>query len=133
MSERVPSFFMLVPGPWRNAADVTRAFADHDGSILEGVTLNVIQDDDLARGFRWGRQGPLAEELVARVGTCSHAALIELHGRLDEQASRVAALGRVLRGAGGVAVRMEASGAASSWEPWLERLESGQPFQIYES
>lgn len=133
MEERTPSFFMLVPGPWREPAQLTLALADRDGSLPDGVTLDVVQDGALAKGFAWGRQGPLAEELVVRVGACSHAALIEVRGRLDEQAARVAALGRALREAGGVAVRMEASGAASPWEPWLERLESGDPFKIYAS
>jgi hypothetical protein len=132
MDERKPSFFMLVPGPWREPPQVTRALAGQD-SLLDRITLDVIRDSELASGFAWGRQGPLAKELVARVGACSHAALIEFHGRLDEHASQVAALGRALREAGGVAVRMEASGAASSWEPWLERLESGDSFRIYES
>src|SRR4029450_13108984 len=102
MNERTPSFFMLVPGPWREAAQVTRTLADRDISILDGVTLDVVQDDDLARGFTWGRQGPLVGELVARVGACSHAVVIEFRGRLDEHASRVAALGRILRDAGGI-------------------------------
>jgi hypothetical protein len=133
MGERTPSFFMLVPGPWQEAAQVTAALADRDASLLESVTVDVIQDGALASGFSWGRQGPLAKELVARVAACSHAALIEFRGRFDEHASRVAALGRILREAGGVAVRMEASGAASPWELWLERLESGDPFQIYAS
>jgi hypothetical protein len=124
---------MLVPGPWREVEQVACALADCDDAILDRVVVNVVDDAELASGFGWGRQGPLDEELVARVGACSHAALIEFRGRLDEHAARVATLGRALRDAGGVAVRMEASGAASAWEPWLERLESGDPFQIYES
>jgi len=36
-----------------------------------------------------------------------------------------------LRELGGVAVRMEASGAASAWDDWLERIESGVPSQAY--
>lgn len=131
MAERVPSFFILVPGPWRKAGEVRRVLSGV-GS-LDGLDVQVVEDGELAAGFGWGRRGPLPKDLVARVGECSHAALLEVPGRLDEQAPRVAALGRALRDAGGVAVRMEASGAASEWEPWLEGLESGEPFQIYAS
>ena len=57
MDERTPSFFMLVTGPWREPAQVTRALADRDTSILDSVTLDVIQESELASGFTWGRQG----------------------------------------------------------------------------
>jgi len=75
----------------------------------------------------------LPEDLLARVGACTHAALIECGQRLEEDCARIAKVGRALRDAGGVAVRMEASGAASAWEPWLDRMESGAPFDVYAS
>ncbi len=45
----------------------------------------------------------------------------------------MARIGRALRDAGGVAVRMEASGAASPWEPWLEGSDSGDVFRVHAS
>jgi hypothetical protein len=140
--ERVPSFFILVPGPWRAPPDVTHALIENGipGDWIEttlrtigNLRVDVVEDERLAAGFKWGRQGPLDSELVARVAGCSHAALIEFGGRLHEHAPRLARVGRALRDAGGAAVRMEASGAASSWEPWLERLESNHLFRIYQS
>ncbi|MBS2025181.1 MAG: hypothetical protein JST92_22500, partial [Deltaproteobacteria bacterium] len=138
MNRRTPSFFMLVPGPWRDAVEVTRALSAR-GIPPEGKTgpgsfkIQIIEDDALAAAFAWGRHGPLAKELIARVGECSRAALIEFSGLLHEQAASVANLGRALRDAGGVAIRMEASGAASAWEPWLERMQSRRASSIYES
>jgi hypothetical protein len=52
---------------------------------------------------------------------------------LHEAPDRVAKLGRALRDCGGLLVRMEASGASSPWEPWLEQLESGAASQMYAS
>jgi hypothetical protein len=142
MDRHVPSFFMLVPGPWREAEEIVRVLEERgiaaklteSGPLQAGeVGIDVVQDDDLAGGFSWGRAGPLAAALVKRIGTCTHAALIQYGRRLDESAPQVAQLGRTLRDAGGVAVRMEASGAASAWEPWLEQLESGAASRIYAS
>jgi hypothetical protein len=53
--------------------------------------------------------------------------------RADENPKSVAAVGRALRDAGGVAVRMEASGAASAWDEWIQQLESGTPNHVYAS
>lgn len=142
MRGRVASFFMLIPGPWREPREVTRVLAKagmseelsgtnatHPGSFR----VEIIEDHQLVGAFAWGRQGRLDEGVLERVGACSRAALVEFRGLLNEHALAVAKLGRALRDAGGAAVRMEASGAASSWESWLERLESGNPFRIYES
>jgi hypothetical protein len=142
MTARVPSFFMLVPGPFREAADVVAALGRRGidakpregGALAAGeVRVEVVEDAGLAVGFSWGRRGRLPAELVRRVGEHGHAALIEYGSRLDESPRNVAALGRALRDAGGVAVRMEASGAASDWETWIAQLESGDPWSVYAS
>jgi len=142
MDNLVASFFMLVPGPWHDTQELSRALAERGianapsgtNAALPGtVGVEVVSDDQLAHGFTWGRQGPLAKELLGRVATCPAAAVVEFRGSLNEHAPEVARLGRALRDAGGVAIRMEASGAASSWELWLERLESGDLFRLYES
>jgi hypothetical protein len=129
MADRVPSFFLLVPGPWRDAGAVA------DGLRKRGVpgviSVDVVADEALAAGFRWGPEGATPAAVVDAVGACDHAAVIEVAGPLDERAREVAALGRALRELGGVAVRMEASGLASAWEPWLERIGSGAVPGIY--
>src|SRR5262249_39837317 len=140
MSERVPSVFILVPGPWRDSEEVLPALRSRGVSATVSqsapikphqVRVDVVEDGSLAAGFGWGRSGPLPEELLARIGACPRAALIECGFRLNDSPRVLAQVGRALRDAGGVAVRMEASGSASAWEPWLERLESDDGFQLY--
>ena len=142
MTERVPSFFMLVPGPWRDSRELVLALRERGvsadpagaGPIAPGhISVDIVEDDQLAAAFKWGRSGALQDELLARVAGCTRAALIECGFRLDEAPGRVAELGRALREAGGVLVRMEASGSASAWEPWLEQLDSGIARRIYAS
>ena len=128
MPDRVPSFFMLVPGQWRDHSEVLRvlqgkgidALPRGDSSAAaDEVLVDVIHDERLASGFTWGRNGPLPKELVQQVDECGRAALIEVGQRLDENPALVARLGRALKDAGGIAVRMEASGSASTWDTWL--------------
>ena len=137
---RGPSFFMLVPGPWSTAAEVVAglkargisAVPSGEGSVTAGsVGIELVEDDELADAFAWGRSGPLDPALVERVGSCTRAALIEYGGSLEEHLGRVAELGRTLGDLGGVAIRMEASGAASSWESWLGHFESGIASDAY--
>lgn len=140
MSKRVPSFFLLVPGPWRQARDVVDALCQQgidinpraDKPVAGEVYVDVVHDDALADGFGWGRDGELSSILVESVAACRSAALIEVAHRLDEIAPlRLAQLGRALQAAGGVAVRMEGSGSASDWESWLELLDIGFPQHVY--
>jgi hypothetical protein len=142
MAARVSSFFMLVPGPFREAGDVVSALGrrgidakPREGSALGAgeIRVEVVEDPRLADGFSWGRRGRLPAEIVRRVAEQGRAALIEYAARLDENPKRVAALGRALQDAGGVAVRMEASGAASAWDTWIQQLESGEPHGVYAS
>lgn len=136
----VPSFFMLVPGPWSTAAEVVGGLqklgfdAKPSGSGAPeagGIAVDLIQDDALAPALTWGRQGRLDPELLHSVGACTHAALVEYGGGLQDHVRDVAKVGRALRELGGVAIRMEASGAASAWDAWLERFESGVLSQVY--
>ncbi|MCA9677314.1 MAG: hypothetical protein KC464_19980 [Myxococcales bacterium] len=139
MTDRIPSFFLLVPGPWEHPREVIDALrargisaAPRAGTpALDGVYVDVVADRDLARGFAWGPDGALPDDVVALVDGFGRAALVEIAQRLDRAAARAAALGRALRDVGGVAVRMEGSGAASTWEPWLARLDSGLSTDLY--
>jgi hypothetical protein len=142
MTARVPSLFVLVPGPFRDAAEVVATLGrcgieakPRGGPALAPgeIRVEVIEDPRLADGFSWGRRGELPPEIVGRVAQHGRAALVEYGARLDEHPKRVAEVGRALREAGGVAVRMEASGGASGWESWMEQLESGAPYAVYAS
>lgn len=141
MPKRVPSFFLLVPGPWREVKAVVEVLlragidAAPSGRDIEPAQarVDVVHDGGLGRAMAYGRGGRLPDALVARAEACTSAALIEVSGRLDEDPARVAKIGRALRDAGGVAVRNEASGGASLWEPWIEHLESNDPYRVYAS
>lgn len=137
---RTPSYFVLVPGPWRNEKPISEALLKaglstraRDGSIEAGeVRYELVPAADLADGFRYGRYGPLSDDVLQRVAASEGAALLELAGLAQEDPQRLATAGRALREAGGVAVRMEASGCASEWEPWLERVDADDPGALYE-
>jgi hypothetical protein len=141
MAERIPSFFVLVPGPWVATSEVIGVFeasgiqAVPMGEPLEAgsVAVDVVADDWLAEGFAHGRSGPLPADILHQVANHCRAALVEVAWRLDDVPERTAAIGRILRDAGGVAVRMEASGCASDFGPWLRGLESGIPSSLYET
>src|SRR5262245_57039018 len=101
MHSRVPSFFLLVPGPWGETRELVRALGERgvlaqprDGSPLQvgDIRVEVVEDERLAAGFSWGRQGALPDELVERIAACSRAALVEFGQRLDENPAKVAEL-----------------------------------------
>lgn len=142
MTERCPSFFILVPGPWHDAEEVRRALETRgiasevakETPIEQGsIRVDVIEDSELSAAFRFARLGPLDPRTLAGIAATTRAALIECGFQLDDAPGALAQLGRALRDAGGIAVRMEASGGASDWEPWLEHLESGDPARLYEA
>ncbi len=140
MTDRVPSFFLLVPGPWEEAEAVLGVLAAGgvdavrmgESPIEAGqVRVDVVHEESFGRALAYGRLGPLPEDLVARADACSTAALLEIGMRLDTDPKRVAAIGRLLRDAGGVAVRNEASGGATPWDAWIAQLESEDPARLY--
>lgn len=129
-----------MPGPWATARAATEALssrgiraqeAGHEPTTDADVLVDLIEDDALAEAFAFGPDGPLPDEVRARIAAQPCAALIEVVGRLDERSRETAKIGRALRDAGGAAVRMEASGGASPWPAWLSRLEAGEPFGLY--
>jgi hypothetical protein len=135
VTDRVPSIYFLVPGPWRTVSEIVEfletsglpARPAHGGSIHTGeLRVDLVEDP---RGFgpamAHGRQGPLPAEIVEAAGACHHAALLEFGFVLQDAPGVVAQAGQKLRDAGGVAIRSEASGGASTWEQWLPRLERG--------
>ncbi|MGE0792388.1 MAG: hypothetical protein AB7S26_42330 [Sandaracinaceae bacterium] len=136
MIDRVPAFFLLVPGPWRSTDELVRLLQANGFSCTVDtprageIGVGLVEDDQLVEGFRRGRRGFLPEDVVAAVAACPTAALLEIARRFDEVPHDTARLARVLREAGGVAVRMESSGAASEWEPWIADLELAEPMAL---
>jgi len=137
MSDRIPSFFMLVPGPWTSSADVADVLTSAqvevaaDEPIAGTVLVDVVEDEHLAAAFAYGREGPLPDDLVEKVGRHRHAALIECGWNLLEATEKTAAIGQALCDAGGAAVRMEGSGNACDWEKWMRRMTSAHLDDLY--
>lgn len=137
MPDRLPRFFMLVPGPWASTVELV------DSLRLAGVAASRLSDAPGERGgvrvdvvahaegfgeeLRWGRGGWLSDSTVDACAATGHAALVEFSMTLDEGYAAAASVGSVLREAGGIAVRMEGSGIASEWGPWMELMQLGTP------
>jgi hypothetical protein len=131
---------MLVPGPWRDATAIVgslqlhgiRSSARSQEELAPGaIAVEVVEEDRLADGFSWGRLGRLPDELMEAIGKAGRAALVEVAASLASEPTTFGRLGRALWQEGGLAVRLEGSGAASEWEPWLARVESAAPEAIY--
>lgn len=143
MTERVPSIYFLVAGPWATCGAILEALAAGgvparatDASHLAPgeLRVDVIEEpsgfgETMVRGWT----GLLPPEVIAAAAGCRCSALLEFGYRLQDDPRRVALAGRTLRAAGGVGVRAEASGSASKWEPWLAGLESGHPMDLVHS
>lgn len=137
--DRVPQTIILVPGPWKTPAEVLAALADgdveatlwDDASVTAGaVRVDVVTAEGFGPALSVGRAGPLAPEFLAAADACTSAALVQFGATVDADPKRLAAVGRALQAAGGVAVRNEQSGGASAWPPWLEQLESGESYDL---
>jgi len=140
MNRPTPTFFMLVPGPWLALSEVTAGLQargvslclDDNAAIKAGeVRVQLLDDNQLGQAFSRGRNGVLDPELVSRIAACKRAALVEVGYVLSDNAIDVARIGRALKELGGLAVRMEASGSASTWDSWIQSLQSDQPSSIY--
>lgn len=140
MRKRVLTTFMLVPGPWRDAPAVVAALQRHgirslvrsdDPPAAGEIRVEVVVDEDLGEGFSWGRRGPLPDDLVESIARCGRAALVEVAASLAAEPGVFGEVGRALWREGGLAVRMEGSGAASEWEPWLEQIDTGTPQAVF--
>ena len=143
MSNRIATFTLLVPGPWSDAAPVVsalqnagitaRAYAPGLAIDRGAVVVEIIEDDELAAALTYGRRGRLPAALLARIAQTNKAAVVEIALQPLEDHAAIASIGKALRDAGGLAVRMELSGGAATWETWIAAFESGSIVDIYEA
>lgn len=140
VATRTPSFFLLVPGPWTSAAAIRKHLAragvhtqlwTDDLPDPGGVRVDMVHDPQGFGGaMSHGRSGEPPPAVIDAASNSKNAALIEVARTLSDDTAATARLSRALRDAGGVAVRMESSGAASTWDTWLDQLGSGDSMQL---
>jgi len=138
MSNRVPSFLLLVPGVWSSieqvitplrAAGLAATTPSNDPFAPGAIEVSLVRDPELGRSVSAAGDESLPARQLAGV---DQAALVEIGRRLDDEPHELARLGAALRAAGGLAVRMERLGRAFAWDAWLARVERGTPIDLYE-
>lgn len=86
MADRIPSFFILVPGPWRDPTQLVAALTSLDIPAASAraspigrneLRIDIVESGDVATGFRWGRGGAQPPAFLERIARCDRAALIE--------------------------------------------------------
>jgi|GEM_PF-1609796 len=130
MTNRVPSFSLLVPGPWPSVDALVATLEPLGVDIMinnqpleaNAIGVDLVHDSD-GFGETVGYMPGLIDD--AQIEACAQtktAALIEVAGTLDQRGLLVSTLCAVLAGAGGVAIRFEASGKAHSLVVCAEKL-----------
>lgn len=128
---------LCIPGPWGERRELLAAVARHeppgrflflghvlsDSNTQERVELE-FQDADpnLGEAFRIAGQGHLEDSLLSAVE--AHRSVVYLVFPLDFSAERerIQRFTSLLRELGGVAIKVESSGIAHSWEHWFELI-----------
>ncbi|MBE7479004.1 MAG: hypothetical protein HS104_03290 [Polyangiaceae bacterium] len=141
----MPSELILcVPGPWRDRNEFLGRVVTHEPKgrfmFAGGVLADIEMKDHVAaefeegvphlsRAFAIAGQGCVPDTLAAKLENCP---VVFLHFpiNLAEQRDRVVRFSTVLRGAGGLAVKVESAGVAHTWERWFELL-GGSAFDLY--
>lgn len=136
---------LCIPGPWTNRADfLTRIISAKPAGrymFAGGLLVDVErkdhveieccgQDERMTEAFGHAGQGMIPEECLEEIS--KHTSVAYLHFPLDlpAQRERLARFTAALRNAGGLAIKLESSGIAHTWERW-ERLLGGSPFDLY--
>ena len=88
-------------------------------------------DEQMAEAFKFGGQGKLSDATLDQIA--QHQSVVYLHFPFDivSQKERIAKFTEVLSRCGGIAVKLETSGAAHEWERWFELLNSDNLFDTY--
>jgi hypothetical protein len=136
---------ICVPGNWSDRSDIVRQvillnppgrymFA---GMILadvhdkDHVSIDVCEaDPNMGEAFETAGQRLIPADVLGRVR--NHSSVTYLHFPLDlvDQRDRILKYTQLLQRIGGIAVKIESTGIAHTWERWFSLL-SGTPFDIY--
>jgi len=87
-------------------------------------------DLQIPKALEIAGQGKISNEILERLR--EHTSVVYLHFPLDfpNQRERVLKFTQIIQRLGGIAVKVESSGVAHSWERWFALL-SGTPFDFY--
>lgn len=136
---------LCIPGPWADQSDFLRTVVGLEpkgrymfaGRILadlaakDHVPLEIhAADKHLAEAFQLAGQGKLPPELLTSLERHESVAYLHFPADLASHRQRIASFSQVIRRAGGIAVKVESSGVAHTWERWTHLL-AGTPFEQY--
>ncbi len=136
---------LCVPGPWSDRNDFLRWVITQEPRgryLFAGTVLADVQakdhvpvefcaaDPHIVKAFEIAGQGKLPADVLARLG--EHTAVVYLRFPLDlpDQRERVLKFTQLLQRLGGIAVKLESTGIAHTWERWFALL-SGSSFDVY--
>jgi hypothetical protein len=136
---------LCIPGPWEDQRDFLRQVVTLEpkgrymfaGMILADVHARdhislefYAVDPQLPRAFEIAGQGKIPPEILRQIG--QHSSVVYLLFPLDlpDQRERLLKFSQVVQRVGGIAVKVESSGVAHTWERWSTLL-SGNPFDLY--
>jgi hypothetical protein len=141
-----PSGILIaVPGPWRSRTELVQAIAASNAAkaMFAGLILLDVEgqrhvelvahdhDPDLARSMHAGSAGAFDDVTQAAIGAHGLLPVIRVDAALEGLAERLRFFTGVLRKAGGLGVRVEASGVAHPWERWERLLDKGDAQSLY--
>ena len=134
-----------IPGPWKERSDLIERIAiTTKGEFMwAGLLLMNSKDKDhvtaelydadphMRNAFKIAGHGRLSETTLDEIG--NHLSTLYLHFPLavSGQQQRLKMFTGVIKDVGGIALKIETSGVAHSWESWEEILNSDNPFDMY--
>jgi hypothetical protein len=136
---------LCVPGPWSDRTQfIKRVVVETKGEFMfAGMIIaepakkrHVIlefsgPDERLRRAFEIAGQGKVLPTIVEEVGRHRAVAYLKFPLHVIEQRDMLVDFTTVLRQCGGIAVKIESSGVAHSWDAWFEQMKSNNPFDWY--
>jgi hypothetical protein len=136
---------IAIPGPWRSRTELVQAIAKGNAAkaMFAGLILLDVEpqrhvelvvhdhDPDLGRSMHSGSAGAFDDVTQAAIGAHALLPVIRVDATFEGLAERLRFFTSVLRNAGGLGVRVEASGVAHPWERWERLLDKGDAQSLY--
>ena len=139
-----PRIVIGVPGLWVTRTDIVTSIAQHSDGFLfaglvlmdtatkQGCTLEVYDHHpQLHEAFRIAGGGRIADAELAAIAKHRHTLYCVSSDASIETARQMLRFGSALLRAGGLAVKIESSGAAHSATRWKRLADSNELFDLY--